>query len=69
MSTSAVGPLPPLPDPDSDTASDRDARDRPTAQLLHEAVTTACPTGRRHLLDEVVLLNRDLALAHRYRGV
>jgi RNA polymerase sigma-B factor len=72
VSTSAVGPLPPQPDPDSDAASASDTR---TAQLLHEAATTACPTGRRHLLDEVVLLNRDLALAiahrhrHRNRGV
>jgi RNA polymerase sigma-B factor len=70
VTTSAVGPLPPLPDPDSDTAHDRDARDRRTAQLLQEAATTACPATRRHLLDEVVLLNRDLALAiaHRYRN-
>jgi RNA polymerase sigma-B factor len=73
VSTSPAGPLPPPPDPDSDTAHDRSARDRRTAQLLHEAAEATCPTRRRQLLDEVVLLNRDLALAiaHRYhnRGV
>jgi RNA polymerase sigma-B factor len=70
VSTSAVGALPPLPDPDSDTAHDRSARDRRTAQLLHEAATTTGPARRQHLLDEVVLLNRDVALAigHRYRN-
>jgi RNA polymerase sigma-B factor len=62
-----------MPDPDSETGHDRDrdrdARDRRTAQLLHEAAT-AGPARRRHLLDEVVLVNRDLALAiaHRYRN-
>jgi RNA polymerase sigma-B factor len=70
VTTSAVGPLPPLPDPDSDDADDRDARDRRTARLLQEAATTVCPARRRHVLDEVVLVNRDLALAiaHRYRN-
>jgi RNA polymerase sigma-B factor len=37
---------------------------------LCEAATPAEPARRQHLLDEVVLLNRDLALAiaHRYRN-
>jgi RNA polymerase sigma-B factor len=70
VTTSAVGPLSPLPDPDSDSERDRDARDRRTAQLLREAATAAVPARRRQLLDEVVIVNRELALAiaHRYRN-
>jgi RNA polymerase sigma-B factor len=70
VTTSAVRPAPPLPHPGRDTARDRDARDDRSKQLLQESASTPCPVARRHLLDEVVLLNRDLALAiaHRYRN-
>ena len=59
-----------LRDAGCDPGLDRDARDARSSRLLEKSAHTDCPVARQAVLDEVVLLHRELALsiAHRYRN-